>query len=257
MNSRRSFIKASAFTALATGLANDVLAQPINTAPVKDGLVFLFQGDSITDGNRGRNQADLNHVMGHGYACDIFSRVGADFPQHNFRFYNRGVGGNKIADLKNRWQADAMDLKPDVLSILAGVNDTNAYIRNMAAGDPLDQFEADYRSILSQSRQQNPDLIIILGLPFVYPGSRTNEHLNEWKTSVQSRQAIVKKLSAEFNTVVVDFPAVLDKAIRSTSVDYWVWDGVHPTMPAHELMAREWIKQASKPLPFLKAYKSK
>lgn len=254
-SSRRTFIKASTLASLSLGLAADALAESTNVASDKNGLVFLFQGDSITDGNRGRDQNDLNHVMGHGYASNIAARIAADFAHNDFHFYNRGISGNTIANLKARWQTDALDIKPDLLSILIGVNDTNAYIRNIAAGDPLSQFETDYRNILTQSRQQKPDLLIVLGLPFTYPGSRTNEHFDFWKNSVNQHKKIVLKLATEFNAVVVDYPAMFDKIIKETSVNYWIWDGVHPTVPAHELMAREWIKEVSERLKFLKVYK--
>jgi lysophospholipase L1-like esterase len=256
-SSRRTFIKASTLASLSLALTADVLAESNTAAPDKNSLVFLLQGDSITDGNRGRDQKDLNHVMGHGYACNIAGRIGADFPHNDFHFYNRGISGNTIANLKGRWQTDALDIKPDILSVLVGVNDTNDYIRNISAGDPLQQFETDYRNILTQSRQQNPDLLIVLGLPFVYPGSRTNEHFDLWKNSVAQRSEIVRKLAAEFNAVIVDYPTVFDKVMKNTSVTYWIWDGVHPTVPAHELMAREWIKQVSERLKFLKIYKYK
>lgn len=255
-SSRRTFIKASTLASLSLGLGTEVLAESTN-APDKNGLIFLFQGDSITDGNRGRDQSDLNHVMGHGYACNIAGRVGADFAKHGFSFYNRGVSGNTVSDLKNRWQTDALDIKPDVLSILIGVNDTNVYIKNKDRRDPLDQFEYDYRVLLNQSKQQNPALLFVLGLPFVYPGNRTNEYFDLWKNSIDRRRQVVKKLAAEFNAVIVDYPALFDKVIKDTPVNYWIWDGVHPTVPAHELMAREWIKQVSERLNFLKVYKYK
>lgn len=256
-SSRRTFIKASTLASLSLGLAADALAENTNDASEKSGLIFLFQGDSITDGNRGRDQNDLNHVMGHGYAANIAARIGADFAHNDFHFYNRGISGNTVANLKDRWQTDALEIKPDVLSILVGVNDTNAYIRNISAGDPIAHFETDYRTILTQSKQQNPGLLIVLGLPFVYPGSRTNEHFDLWKSSVDQRKQIVHKLAPEFNAVVVDYPVLFDKVIKDTSVNYWIWDGVHPTVPAHELMAREWIKQVSARLKFLKIYKYK
>ncbi|OKS87796.1 SGNH/GDSL hydrolase family protein [Mucilaginibacter polytrichastri] len=256
-SSRRTFIKASTLASLSLGLATDLLAENTNDIPDKNGLIFLFQGDSITDGNRGRDQSDLNHVMGHGYACNITGRIGADFAHNNFHFFNRGISGNTVSDLQGRWQADALDIKPNVLSILVGVNDTNVYIKNKDRSDPLDQFEYNYRDILNQSKKQNPDLLLVMGLPFAYPGSRTNEYFDLWKKSVTQRQQIVRKLAAEFNAVVVDYPAMLDKVMKDTPVTYWIWDGIHPTVPAHELMAREWIKQVSERLKFLKVYKYK
>ena len=83
---------------------------------------ILFQGDSITDGNRGRN-SDPNHILGHGYVFLIAARWGAAYPEKDWTFLNRGVSGNTVADLSSRWQADTLDLQPDLLSILVGVND--------------------------------------------------------------------------------------------------------------------------------------
>ena len=123
---RRSFLKVSALVGAASALSPaSVMA---NVAPgdmIEDktkGLVFLFQGDSITDGNRGRDK-DPNHIMGHGYAFSIASRIGADFAESNPVFYNRGISGNRVTDLEKRWQTDTLDIKPDVLSILVGIND--------------------------------------------------------------------------------------------------------------------------------------
>ena len=89
---------------------------------------FLFQGDSITDGNRGRNK-DPNHILGHGYAFSVSSRIGADFPKAGFTFYNRGISGNTVVDLKGRWQEDTLDLNPGVLSVLVGINDVAAIVQ--------------------------------------------------------------------------------------------------------------------------------
>src|SRR5208283_3317346 len=87
-----------------------------------DGSRILFQGDSITDGNRGRN-ADPNHILGHGYQFIIASEFAGHFPELNLTFVNRGVSGNTVSDLAARWQKDTLDVHPDVLSVLIGVND--------------------------------------------------------------------------------------------------------------------------------------
>jgi lysophospholipase L1-like esterase len=99
---------------------NNLISPAFEKVADEKDLIILFQGDSITDGNRGRN-ADPNHIMGHGYAFSIASRVGADFPTSGFNLYKRGISGNKVTDLKNRWQEDALNIKPDVLSILVGI----------------------------------------------------------------------------------------------------------------------------------------
>lgn len=252
--SRRTFAKTAIGAGLLPGLAvNTETAQSQSSAnPQK--LVFLFQGDSITDGNRGRS-TDPNHIMGHGYAFSVASRIGADFPDAGFTFYNRGISGNKVVDLQNRWQKDALDLKPDVLSLLVGINDVFALLNEPAEAISVEKFESVYRDLLEQSRRQNPAILLVLGIPFVYAVGKRGENWEVWRDETAKRQAVVRKLAAEFRAVVVDYPAVFDKVIAKPSAAYWIWDGIHPTVPAHELMARAWIHQASTRLNFLKKYR--
>src|SRR5665213_406766 len=124
-SSRRNFIKQASFlgtAAWALPAALEGFSTPVNDK-TGDGTTFLFQGDSITDGNRSRNM-DWNHVLGHGYAYLIAARLWFDLPHKGFHFFNRGVSGNTVTDLAARWDNDTIALKPDVLSILVGVNDT-------------------------------------------------------------------------------------------------------------------------------------
>ncbi|QHV93553.1 SGNH/GDSL hydrolase family protein [Spirosoma endbachense] len=247
---RRTFLQVSALSGLAPGLTRNHHDRNAE----ETGLVFLFQGDSITDGNRGRN-TDPNHILGHGYAFSIASRIGADFPENGFTFYNRGISGNKVSDLEKRWQADTLDLKPNVLSILIGINDTAAVVNKPAEAMSSEQFETVYRQLLTDSKSQNPATLFVLGIPFVYPVGKRKENWELWRDDTTKRQEVVRKLATEFEAVLVDYPAVFDKAMKNTPAEYWIWDGIHPTVFAHELMAREWIKQASSRLRFLKKYR--
>lgn len=220
------------------------------------GLTFIFHGDSITDGARGRG-LDPNHIMGHGYVFAVASRVGADFPDRNLTFYNRGISSTKLSDTKKRWQEDALDLKPDVLSILIGVNDTTAYITKPEQGENFEAFEIDYREMLSAVKLQNPNIILVLGLPFVVLVPKIKDKWEIRRANMEKRQAIVRKLAIEFDTVLIDYPVVFEKAFKKAPVEYWIWDGIHPTVYGHELMAREWLKQVSKKVNFLKYYQYK
>lgn len=249
--STRRFIKQFAITGLTAGLAPlEALAKEKIPDDVPRGLTFLFQGDSITDGNWGRN-ADPNHIMGHGYAFSIASRIGADFPQAKFRFLNRGISGNRIPDLQKRWQTDTLDVKPDVLSILIGVNDTGASMRKAADAATVEEFEKVYRKLLQDCKSANPNILFILGLPFVCHGEQVRNNWEAWRDGVRQRADVVRKLAVQFDAVLVDYQAVFDKAVRQAPMEYWIWDSIHPTVPGHELMAREWIAQTGKRLPFL------
>lgn len=254
-SSRRSFIKASALTGLTLAVTSNVsLAEDVMAINEKS-LVFLFQGDSITDGNRGRSK-DPNHIMGHGYAFAVASRVGVDFAESNHMFYNRGISGNKITDLEKRWKTDTLELKPDVLSILIGINDAAALVSKPSVNsNDIDLFSQTYHDLLMQCKEQNPDILFVLCMPFVYYVGKIKDNWEKYNVIVKSLSVIIKKLAIEFNAVVVDYNTAFEKAFKKAPVEYWIWDGIHPTVTGHEVMAREWIKQVSNQLKFLKKYK--
>ena len=255
-NSRRNFVKKLAISGLMAislpkletyAVSNGKISQSKNS----NGMVFLFQGDSITDGNRGRN-TDPNHIMGHGYAFSIASRLGADNPEKKLIFYNRGISGNKVPDLLDRWQKDTLDLNPDVLSILIGINDTSSAVFPNSTQPTIEKFEAGYKSLLDQTKARNPEVLFVLCNPFILPVGRVKENWEAYKSELMKHQAIVLKLSKEYNTIYVDFQEVFDKACKLADADYWIWDGIHPTVPGHELMTREWITQVGKKLKFVR-----
>ena len=212
-------------------------------------FTILFQGDSITDGNRGRT-ADPNHIMGHGYAFSIASRLGADYPERNLKFINKGISGNTVSDLAARWQTDTFDLKPDVVSILVGVNDVYFKLKN-ENNSAADDFESTYRKLLSSTRETLPNALLVLGEPFVLPVGMVKENLDQWMKAIEEKQQVVKKLSSDFDAIFIDYQQVFSKASKRAVADYWIWDGIHPTVPGHELMAREWIYKVSKRLPII------
>ena len=166
------------------------------------GARILFQGDSITDGNRGRS-ADPNHILGHGYVFLTAARHGAAFPEAKLEFINRGVSGDTVLDLQKRWQADTSILKPDLLSILIGVNDHGK-------GVPLEQFEQVYDQLLSAAKAANPKLKLVLGEPFVKPGGSLDE-------DIRRRQEIVARLARNHGAALVHFQRVFDEAAKKGS----------------------------------------
>jgi lysophospholipase L1-like esterase len=253
-HSRRSFIKGMALTGAAVTCipVMESFALPTNSGrkiKAGKGFVFLFQGDSITDGNRGRTK-DPNHIMGHGYAFSIASRLGADLPEKQFTFYNRGISGNRVSDLAARWQGDTLDLKPDVLSILVGVNDTGSVVYQREPVVTIEKYEEGYKALLDQTIAKNPDIILVLCEPFILSVGRVKEKWELYHPDLVKRQSVVRKLASRYNTVFVGFQEVFDSACKKAPADYWIWDGVHPTVAGHELMAREWLKQVGKRISF-------
>jgi lysophospholipase L1-like esterase len=214
-----------------------------------ESFTLLFQGDSITDGNRGRTE-DPNHIMGHGYAFSIASRVGADHPGRNLKFINKGISGNTVSDLSARWQQDALELKPDLISILVGVNDVLFRLRDRNTLQPS-TFEEEYKKMLTRTREALPDVLLVLGEPFVLPVGMVKENEAQWTPEVRQCQHVVKKLAHEFNAVFVGYQQVFSDACKKAPAAYWIWDGIHPTVAGHELMAREWMRVVGKRLPWI------
>ena len=148
--------------------ANNAIASICNV--IKKGVRYLFIGDSITDGGWGRsggkmmpteerNLKDLNHIYGHSYMMLCAARIQSDYPEQETQFFNRGISGNTLHDLQGRWQADCLDLNPDVVTLLIGTNDVDQYLSGKA---PLDmkKWESDYRQLLDQLREVNPNVKI-------------------------------------------------------------------------------------------------
>ena len=243
MDNRRDFFKkvigTTAVAAVLPKFANaQYLDQNITNKP-QEGITILFQGDSITDGNRTRND-DWNHVMGHGYAYSIASKLWFEYPSKGFHFLNRGISGNRITDLAARWQTDALDLKPDWLSILVGINDVEVAIKGNTAST-TEQFETDYRALLKQTMEKLPDIRLVICEPFILPVGRVKDKFELYQSEVKKRQEVTKRLAEEFKTIYVPFQSAFNGALTKAPADYWIWDGIHPMPAGHELMARFWI----------------
>lgn len=199
-----------------------------------EGARILFQGDSITDGNRGRN-ADPNHILGHGYQALIASRYGADLPERHLTFMNRGISGNTVAALAGRWQTDTLELKPDLLSILIGVND-------LSFGVPAELYERQYDQLLADTVKALPHVRLVLCEPFGLPVGGKKNPWEKYRAQIAERVAIVNQLGAKYHAPVVHFQKLFEDATQRAPADYWIWDGIHPTYAGHQLMADEWVR---------------
>jgi lysophospholipase L1-like esterase len=209
----------------------------------KKGSRLLFQGDSITDMKWGRNQKDRNHYLGHSYVYLIAARLGVDMPDAQLDIYNRGMSGHTVGDLRKRWQKDALDMKPDLLSVLIGVNDVG---RN-AAGVDVKAWEEDYRFILEASLKANPELQIVLLDPFVLAsGSLAKGNgYRKMREQIERLIPIVGQLCQDFEAIHVRTQEIFDAAAKAVSPEQWIWDGVHPLPQGHELIARNWVEEVS------------
>ena len=207
------------------------------------GQVILFQGDSITDASRNRMVLEPNvaRALGTGYPLLVASELLKARPNRGYRFLNRGISGNKVPDLAQRWASDTIALKPDVLSILIGVNDYWHHLLNGYPGTVKD-YEDAYVALLDETRRELAQVRLVVLEPFVL---RTGAVDARWFPEFDLRRAAALRVAKHARATWVPLQDRLDSAARKTGPAYWAADGVHPTPAGHELIAEQWRRAVS------------
>lgn len=202
---------------------------------IKDGQKVLFIGDSVTD--CGRSRSGDSNDLGAGYPMFTASFVKAMHPELDISFVNRGISGNRTIDLVARWSRDCVELKPDWVSILIGINDT---WRRYDQNDPTtaEEYENNYRTILERTKKQTQANIIIME-PFLlpYPESR-----KEWRVDLDPKIQVARNLAMEYKARYIPLDGLLAAAAAKTHPTVWSQDGVHPAKTGHAFIAMEWMK---------------
>ncbi len=200
----------------------------------------LFQGDSITDGVRDRQNPEH---LGAGYAKFVAGTL--DFEQPGtYEFINRGIAGNRIVDVYARIKKDIINLKPDVMSLLVGVNDVwQEYTRQN--GVDAQKYEMIYELLLSEIREALPDMKIIILGSYVENGARIIEEGFDYtalRKGVEQRAAIAKKMAEKYGYPFVDLQARFDEAVQRGPMEKFTVDGIHPVTGGIELIKRAWLE---------------
>ena len=206
--------------------------------------VILFQGDSITDCARDRQETGS---LGEGYPIYVASSLSND-SVNEYKFINKGVSGNRIIDVYARIKCDIINLKPDYMSLLIGVNDVWHEI-NWQNGIDLDKFEKFYDMLLTEVKEALPNIKIMLLEPFVLEGPATcgdenvPDRLERFKKNVPLYGAVARKMAEKHGCKFIELQNKFNEAAKkSGSTTYWLRDGVHPSYAGHELLKREWLK---------------
>ena len=198
---------------------------------------ILFQGDSITDADRDR---DCDTKYGLGYPLLVAGKVGFDRPLA-YRFLNRGVSGNCIVDVYARIKQDIINLCPDVMSILIGVNDVWHELNEQNGVDAA-KYERIYGMMVEEIQAALPKCKIMILEPFVTHGIATDPNWEVFSSEVAGRAAAAKRIAEKYALTFIPLQSVFDAAAEKAPASYWTQDGVHPTTAGHELIAREWIR---------------
>ena len=244
MNTRRDFLKTAAISGAMLSISGIVASAMSTPQAAKISLqkddVILFQGDSITDAGRDKNSTTPNTppMMGNGYVIQAAGDLLFKHAEKNLSIYNRGISGNKVNQLADRWNADCIELKPTVLSILIGVNDFWHTKTNNYQGT-VKTYEEDYRALLKRTFTVFPKLKLIIGEPFAVPGIRAVD--DSWYPEFDKYREIAKKIAEEFKAVFIPYQKLFNDAQKRAPGVYWTHDGVHPSLAGAYLMANAWL----------------
>jgi lysophospholipase L1-like esterase len=248
-NTRRSFVKNAAIGTIASLALPQIVSAALEGSNMKKislekDNTILFQGDSITDWGRNHDSKEANSTnnLGSGYAMLTAAQLLLDFADKNLQIYNKGISGNKVYQLADRWDTDCLKLKPDVLSIHIGVND---YWHTITSGytGTIDTYITDYHKLLERTKQALPEVKIIICEPFAVKGVKAVD--DKWYPTFDLFRKAARDIATEYNVPFVPWQSVFDKALKSAPGAYWTIDGVHPSVAGTALMAKAWMEVVS------------
>jgi lysophospholipase L1-like esterase len=237
MTDRREFLGLTA-AALAAATLPACSTHHTSTAAPRLNETVLFQGDSITDNFRTRNVTTANtaHGLGSGYPFLVAAALLREKPAMKLRFFNRGVSGDRVPQLVERWQKDTLELRPDILSVLIGVNDLWHKMMGRSKGTP-EEYETEYRSLLERTRETLPDVRLIVMEPFVL---QTGHVKDTWMAEFEVRRNAAARVAAAVSALFVPLHDMFQKLAKTTEPTDWLYDGVHPTAAGHFAIAEQW-----------------
>jgi acyl-CoA thioesterase I len=192
----------------------------------------LFIGDSITDCCR---RTDPSGFLGAGYVRRV-AEIAAD-QGDDLRIVNTGIGGDRVTDLRRRWEEDCLAHSPDILTILVGVNDM---WRRYDADMPMtaEQFEADYAAILEQARDRLSLQRLVIMEPFLVP---ITEEQERWHAEdLDAKIEVARSLAGRFDAVLLRLNELFTDRASADGPMSVIDDGVHPSAGGHELIAQAW-----------------
>lgn len=244
---RRNFFKKAALGSMAAISIPSIVEAAIQDSEsakkiiISENDVILFQGDSITDSGRKKDADDYNNTsaLGSGYALLTAGNLLKDHAGKNLKIYNKGISGNKVYQLADRWETDCLALKPNILSILIGVNDF-WHMKKHGYEGTLEIYRDDFIALLERTKKQLPNVQLIIGEPFAVTGTSAVD--DSWFPEFTQYQQAAKDIAEKFDAAFIPYQQVFTEAQKQASGTYWTPDGVHPSLAGAELMAQAWLK---------------
>ncbi|MCX7934649.1 MAG: SGNH/GDSL hydrolase family protein [Planctomycetota bacterium] len=206
---------------------------------LQPGSKLVMIGDSITDMERSRPVGEgLFGAQGKGYVALVAGLLGAVYPQYRIRVVNMGVSGNTVRDLAQRWQSDVLDLQPDWLSIMIGINDVWRQFDCPLQREqhvPLPEYEATLERLVAETLPALRGMVLMT--PFFIEPSRQDA----MRRRMDEYGAAVKRIARRHKLILVDTQAAFDRVLRYCHPAALAWDRVHPNTVGHMILARAFL----------------
>jgi lysophospholipase L1-like esterase len=246
MENRRRFIIKAALGSLAAISIPEILSAAMPKEKIKaikllKDQVILFQGDSITDSGRNKEDTGYNSArnLGSGYPLLAGAALLNKYAELNLKIHNKGISGNKVFQLAERWDKECLEIKPDILSILIGVNDIWHKLEGRYDGTP-EIYRKDYIALLERTKKALPNVKLVICEPFGVQGVRAVD--DKWYPEFYEYQKAAIEIAKMFDATFIPYQSVYDEAQKKAPGSYWTGDGVHPTLAGAQLMAQAWLK---------------
>lgn len=206
---------------------------------ITPGAKLLFLGDSITDAGRTRPVGEgLFDPMGKGYVNIVAGLLGTCYPADNIRVVNMGVSGDTVRRLKARWKTDVVELKPDWLVIMIGVNDVwrqfdMPLITEEHVG--IDEYEKTLDELTGKGKKLGKGLVL-MAPHYIEPNRK-----DAMRATMDKYGAVVKKIAKKHGAIFVDTQAAFDRVLVHCHPNALAWDRVHPNVVGHSIIAKAFL----------------
>ena len=205
---------------------------------IEDGETMLFIGDSITDCGR----RDANAPFGDGYVRMVTELATAQFPERKISYVNKGIGGNTVTDLRDRWQEDVLDQRPDKLSIKIGINDLHSHLRGADGGVSPELFAERYDGVLALTKQELGCPLVLIS-PFYISQDNSRQTLRSQVLELLPRYIeTVEALSEKYGARIVRSHEIFQRHLQFRDAEVFCPEPVHPNRAGHLVIAEEVMK---------------
>ncbi|MFH1572121.1 MAG: SGNH/GDSL hydrolase family protein [Gemmatimonadota bacterium] len=202
---------------------------------LEGGTTVLLIGDSITDCGRRGAEAPL----GNGYVRIFAEMVTARYPDRQIRYLNKGIGGHKVTDLKERWRDDVLYHRPDRLAVKIGINDLHSHLRGAPEGVSPELFARTYDEVLALTRTELGDLPIVLLTPFYISADTSGQTFRSRVMEIiPAYLETVARMSEQYGARLVDLHAIFQEHLKYRDADTFCPEPVHPHHTGHLIIAQ-------------------